>query len=244
MKKPVLIPLIVILNLLLLTNCKKEEPLPDGNNLLNGLKLYWDFNQVSNNSFQDKISSTLCTMNSGASISDNGHLQKCVLNDGSTGSGLVFGDHNEFIIKTLSFWIKPITLQPNQYILHGKLANNSRTIVNYKRNGDLMFLQTLLGNGGYYMGTDITLNIGAWSHVVITENDDSQTVYLNGELTATTPGLNTLLNDKLDVLLRHQTNGYEANVQFDEFGVWDRKLMPDEILKLYNNGNGLQYPFK
>jgi PKD repeat protein len=217
--------------------------LPIGGGLLTGLKLYWDFDQTFNSNFLDRINSTIISMNNGASLSGDGILNSSVLNNGSNGSGLLFGEYNEFNIKAMSFWIKPITLQQNQYIMHGKLTDNFRTIINYKRNGDKMYLQTLLGNGGYYQGTDITLNTGVWNHVVITENNNSQTVYLNGELVATKQGLNTFIDDKLVVLLRHQSNGYEANVQFDEFGVWDRVLEQSEILQLYNNGNGLQYPF-
>lgn len=214
-----------------------------GGHLLDGLSLYWDFDQSTNSSFQDKISNALLTMNAGASLSENGILDQCVLNNGANGSGLLFGNYNMFTIKALSFWVKPITLQENQYLMHGKIPASNHTVINYKRNGNNIYLQTQIGNSGYYLGTNISLTIGVWNHVIVTENQNSLVVYLNGEIVATANGINTMIDDKLTFLLRHQTNGHEVNARFDEFGVWNRPLEHSEIIKLYNNGAGLKYPF-
>lgn len=95
-------------------------------------------------------------------------------------------------------------------------------------------------------------NINTWYHVVATHDAVTKTLrmYVNGSLVGTSnytgvPGTN--LQDG-GFAIGSTWDGFTAvnytlNGFIDEVGVWNRVLNATEVTALYNNGNGLQFPF-
>ncbi len=108
-------------------------------------------------------------------------------------------------------------------------------------------------------GTSTSIEtLSQWNHIVITwnrsGNDKTAKVYFNGILTATST------NSTPDVTLKNTSalnfnlggsdplnDGADGNRgftgRFDLFTWFDRPITQTEVNTLYNNGNGLQYPF-
>ncbi|MFA7709165.1 MAG: LamG-like jellyroll fold domain-containing protein [archaeon] len=101
------------------------------------------------------------------------------------------------------------------------------------------------GFWNYNIGTGVN-EYGDWTHIVMTYNAKASAIrlFVNGtekisvnrttlNLGTTTTRIGRILTD----------TSYDLNGQIDEVGIWARTLTPDEVSTLYNNGNGLTYPF-
>jgi hypothetical protein len=156
---------------------------------------------------------------------------------------------------TLSAWVKPAS------VIHGY---TDRGILSKNDGGSETFLITHLGDpsglidsfGGFVLiggsekwiaGTTAPV-AGNWYHVVMTYDGSSQKIFVNGVLEniiAVSGNINT--NTSEVVLgargLVGSTPSRVFNGQIDEVAYWNRALSEDEIVSLYKNGSGLQYPF-
>lgn len=102
----------------------------------------------------------------------------------------------------------------------------------------------------YCVGTIIygstSLSTNTWYHVCATYDGNTLSLYVNGNLDAST-SKSGLFMPSADWWLGAESlaggNPNSLNGQLDEVGIWNRALSSDEITKLYNNGGGLTYPF-
>jgi len=89
---------------------------------------------------------------------------------------------------------------------------------------------------------ETTLENDTWHHFVLTVTEGLYgKIYLDGELVSNAYGTAYSLSDN------YFNIGFGANSligSVDEFGVWNRVLTGDEVLALYNEGDGCQYPFE
>ena len=93
----------------------------------------------------------------------------------------------------------------------------------------------------------LTLSINQWSFVACvfdsTATTNNLTFYHNAS-TATQSfdyNFDSAYSNYIGVIEGPNNNKFDGNI--DEVGVWKRKLTSGEISALYNNGNGLAYPF-
>ena len=113
-----------------------------------------------------------------------------------------------------------------------------------------------LDDSGYLRGSiaGIPFNTGAiiplntWSNISVVQGNGVATFYLNGSSIYTYSGSLGFWNSGQILTIGSQDNGapYNAwpfNGGVDEVGVWSRVLSAQEITYLYNNGNGISYPF-
>ena len=95
--------------------------------------------------------------------------------------------------------------------------------------------------------TTVPLVDGNWYHAVLTYDGTTVSLYVNGQLVATNPAsgnLNAFHSTIIDgILFGNSNEGLPAETIVDETGLWERALSTAEITQLYNNGNGLTYPF-
>lgn len=125
-------------------------------------------------------------------------------------------------------------------------GTRDRWIFGYSTDGN----QILWHKAGVSVGIGTigsTITTGSWVHLAVTWNQASgSTTYLNGAVVNS--GITTG-GDFPAGLDRNVTIGNQEEIStgmygaIDEFGIWGRCLSSDEITMLYNNGDGLSYPF-
>lgn len=86
-----------------------------------------------------------------------------------------------------------------------------------------------------------------WHHYAITRSSSMVTLYRDGVKFATLPvagGLqSTTLSTLIGKMIYQGTDYYFFDGTIDEVGIWSRALTENEIIELYNSGDGFQYPF-
>jgi hypothetical protein len=90
--------------------------------------------------------------------------------------------------------------------------------------------------------------LNTWYFIVSTFDGVNSRIYVNGVLVNTTYAPGSIGNASTQFTIgAHSAGpaswGYQMKGNIDEVGIWNRVLTPLEIQMLYNNGNGLQYPF-
>ena len=99
----------------------------------------------------------------------------------------------------------------------------------------------MLANGAF------PLVDGSWYHATLTYDGTTVSLYVNAQLVATNLASGTLDPFDSTMLVGHLF-GCSAEILpcptvDDEAGMWRRCLSAAEVAQLYNNGNGLAYPF-
>jgi len=193
----------------------------------------------------------------------NGTGQNLTFADGKTRGAAKFNGTNTRIsftnqviplgAKSICFWIKPNTHDAFDLIIDNNSisSTNFGTSIFYTAGGGAT-LQFFMGNGAgsnRFSLTSPTVSDGVWSFVVMswdgTTNANKVKAYVNaGTPTTTTSNsletVNASVNLQMGALatLLNRFDGLLQNVLF-----YNRELSIEDIRRLYNNGNGLSYPF-
>ncbi len=82
-----------------------------------------------------------------------------------------------------------------------------------------------------------------WRHVVMVNDGDYLYLYIDGEEVdkRSAPSKNLYTSDSILRFGDTTNNRFDGSI--DEVGIWNRALSAEEISALYNNGDGLPYPF-
>lgn len=112
------------------------------------------------------------------------------------------------------------------------------------------------GNGTYNIVFNHALPLGTWEHHVAVKDGTSIKYYINGELKGTETCATTIQFSlakpyigRIEYYTLNPVPPYDPiqyawfNGSVDEVGFWSRGLTAAEVLLLYNNGDGYQYPF-
>lgn len=84
---------------------------------------------------------------------------------------------------------------------------------------------------------------GQWHMVTLMFNGTSGRLYVDGQLHGENNNWHTLMNSQNPIWLGKMV-GEESTLFFgemDEFAVWERTLIDEEVIFLWNNGNGVTY---
>jgi len=144
---------------------------------------------------------------------------------------------------TLSFWVYLNNQVGNQKFLQSCNSGTTGCFWGYNNNG----ISGIVNMGGSIAKTTyFTMNDSEWQYITTTYNvtDDVVSVYVNGilnnqsTLTDMTPRA-----DSANTMMGQAENVNEIEGRIDEIGIWSRTLLPSEIQELYNDGDGLAYPF-
>lgn len=117
--------------------------------------------------------------------------------------------------------------------------------------GDCSFAFGSFGGNTFWLGTfatgvnsGVVINNNTWAHAVVTYTgppSNTIRVYVNNILRNTI--VRTMNFSNRNVEIGYLNNGQFWNGQIDECAIWNRQLSVNEIAELWNNGNGLTYPF-
>jgi len=125
-------------------------------------------------------------------------------------------------------------------------------------NRGVNFSMTIRDSGATFTNlfySNTNLNINTWYHVVFMSTGSNYKIYINGvegTYTVSIGANNGRWNDLVTTTNADTSIGaLKNNASYisyysgiiDEVGVWNRALTLLEVQELYNNGNGLTYPF-
>jgi len=202
-----------------------------------GLVSYYTFDNNESDVYGDNDGD-----NHGASLT-TGKINNGYYFDGAT-DYIEFFNIDDTANWSYSLWVKvnnKVGTGANE-ILNGG-SHNPRLVFN----GDDVEYQGYYKNssGDYQAGyvESGTLTYNEWDHLVLVHNITHMLLYVDNGLIDTVP-LNGGMLSSSSLLRLGYAWGEPINGTIDEFGVWNRVLTEDEIAQLYNDGNGLQYPFE
>lgn len=222
------------------------------NSLLTNLISYWKLDETTGQTANDSYGSIGCTVQTGVTIGQNGIVGKAVSFVGTSGgltTGKVasqLGIHGNSS-KSVSIWIKPNSL------INGL---NSCGIINLgSTSNQQQFGIKYYGSPAFWMfdswygvvriaPNDNKLIDGSWHHIVVTYSSVDHTVktYLDKNLVTTDATKILSTGDGMGFSIGIGSQGKYIGL-IDEVGLWSRALTDSEVVILYNNGIGLQYPF-
>lgn len=223
--------------------------------LLDGLVSYWPLDEASGERADVRGTNTLTDSNSVGSV--DGINSKAASLVGANRQTLYITDSNQSsldISQDLSFslWVQPRALgEGDGQILLSKwrhaVANQYHVYLN---DSSLTFILDDDCAGYTYVGRTWQHNMvpGAWYHVVMVYDATSGTAeaFLNQNSIGVVTGLpNSIADCDADFILGMRQNNLDTSYYYDglidEVGIWNRALTADEVVKLYNDGEGIPY---
>lgn len=150
--------------------------------------------------------------------------------------------------KTISFWLKTSQSSATYPVIMencDRFANNYGTSIYIWNNNKFVFQwRDASGDVKFSLSSPSAINDGIWRHFACvwdgTTTANAVKLYINGVLSDynTSPTTETHIpSQNLQI-----GNGWNGSGWFggslDELGIWNRALSVDEILELYNSGNG------
>ena len=213
----------------------------DPTSLLTGIVSYYKFDESSGNASDATGHGYTATNNSTVTYSSttptkiNNHAVFSGSNYFSTASQAVGSG-----VSTVSVWVRVAALPS---VLYG-LVGGPQNYPSYTMTPTGFAVgKSLVGNNS---NIAFSVSLNTWYMVTFVTNSGSSTdIYVNGIYRGTSSGsfVATLGNH----IYNFGTGGNISDVpltgRLDEIGIWSRELSQSEITTLYNNGNGLQYPF-
>ncbi len=190
-----------------------------------------------------------------------------VYSTGKLGSAFSFDGVNDYVTlpsDTLAFtsdfsvsvWVNATTLSTEKHII-GNVHKVGGTSGQWKGwhlfvyNNKLYF--RIYNNGA---NSDViqtsTFTTGNWYHIVLTKSGSTQKMYINGvnestNNSALTPNYSSPNFPTIGISYYYTGTGWPLEYcwsgRIDAATIWTKAISPDEVVQLYNAGNGTQYPF-
>jgi hypothetical protein len=221
--------------------------------LIDGLVSYWNFDEGTGTNVSDNhndndaklVGISWDSQNKkmgNFSVTSTNRNQRVILKN-----DLYLSNQNSF---SASFWIKPVFDNSDYRLiltesLHFDFSQYYPLIIALQY-GDNKRLNFSRNGVGFLTDINSFPEENVWYHIAVTANDVEGIVYINGsEVKSGKIGKAGGL--KYPTCLFYHSGNTIYNNQFkgniDEVGLWDKELSAEEIKALYNNGNGLTYPF-
>ncbi|MFO7968663.1 MAG: LamG domain-containing protein [Candidatus Izemoplasmatales bacterium] len=153
---------------------------------------------------------------------------------------------------TLNFWIKSFASDSTQYILDKKSGSLGYDGVGYMVGfSSENFLSFSVGDGTHKRRLDTTSNYAGdneWQMFTLVwdKTNDIQKIYYNNNLeNSQTIGTFGSISSTNNMLIGvGYTNDEWINADIDAVNIYNRALTSTEVSELYNNNDGIQYPFQ
>ena len=150
---------------------------------------------------------------------------------------------------TLQYWIKT-SVTANDAIIKSVSASGNANPWNIKIDSGYLYIVLGDGNGQRvtYISTPVNYDNNAWHHVILVKDGTTPYIYFDG---SSLPVTNNFIGQSItdgDVYTYIGVDGRTGlsnyfTGQLDEIAVWSRAISSDEVTELWNDGDGLQYPF-
>lgn len=218
----------------------------------------WELDETSGTTAYDEFGSNDGT-NTSATVNQTGKINQCYLFNGSSSnvsmgnvSALNFERTDSF---SYSAWYKGTATD-------GAIFSKMDTSTGY-RGFDLFvtstgyakvhIISTWSSNAVAIIGNTYTINDNSWHHIVGTYDGSSSAsgikIYVDGNLesspTIDVDALSSTIQNSVSVRIGSRSNGSSAynytTGYIDQVAVWNSSLSEEQILELYNSGNGLPY---
>lgn len=146
---------------------------------------------------------------------------------------------------TLAAWIYHEGVDAQSWVI-SKMGTGTGAYAMYVNGDDDLVFTGDTGTGWSGHTGDAAVPINAWSFVVATYNGTWVNTYVNGTTKGTPVArtgnfISTAKTLKIGWEDAWNSQGFVGKI--DEVAVWDRALSDEEIVELYNDGDGLSYPF-
>lgn len=146
---------------------------------------------------------------------------------------------------TLNAWINQRSSTGNHDIISKYDGSADGFIIYTTTDDDIVFVYFISG-----VVKQVVWNYGSaiesagWLHLVGTFDGIDGKLYVNGVLrtTVNSPGTLTISSDNINIGRRILSANYVDGL-VDEVGIWNESLNQSEVTQLYNDGDGLAYPF-
>lgn len=190
----------------------------------------------------------------------NGTIKQGASFNGTT-SQIVFADTAIWRVTsnfTVSFWINAAIPAAFGGIFwdSAQLATTSGILIGLGTDGKILFRSSsnaapdTQGSQWQQLASTTVVANSTWRMVTCVWNGSNLLIYVNGVQDASiawtlAPGYQTTNYPRLgsDDLTGGPAIDFFSG-KLDEFGLWNRALSVTEILQLYNNGKGLEFPFE
>lgn len=144
---------------------------------------------------------------------------------------------------SFSFWINATNFNGDSFIfskMNGTtgwdfMANDSAFVERY-----MLRVRNISGAGTLIRLVGGGLNSSLWTHIVVTSNSSSLTLYQNGLFANTTLWSGSFLTNTLPLNITYATSSSNGTI-LDEIGFWNRTINSTEVSELYNSGVGLLF---
>jgi hypothetical protein len=137
-------------------------------------------------------------------------------------------------ILTWSVWVNPSSYVPDGVILWDD---------DYQATGDRgiqLRSDGRIGAGEWFYDTisSSVISLGEWHHIAFTSGNGERKLYIEGELSDTSPGLLPDHTDRSFVSIGSGHNGYHGyfHGMIDEVAIYDRALSSEEVQDIHLNG--------
>jgi PKD repeat protein len=234
---------------------QKYQYITVGADLITGIVSYWKF---VGGALNDELGLNDLTAYGSPAALNPGKIGQAVVCNGSTAYYNSLPNnmsHNEF---TVSVWVKKLGVMGNNNGIITRIASDCVAhgpmwgIYEDDFSAEKRITFYVMDNqGAFRQAYEIAaLPIGTWVHLVGVSSATEVVIYGNGSKcqfpdspVGTIAPYNTPLYMGAQYCVQNVTPAQFFNGAIDEVGYWDRALTDAEVLALYNNGNGLQYPF-
>lgn len=228
--------------------------------LIDNLQSYWKFDEVSGTTTYDSIGSIDGTL-SGGTLGNTGIINNCWKNTSWTGGGINFGDNYSFEYNdsfSYNLWYNLLQHSTNsqwQLLFTKQIYGLPSTGIDcHLRNDKIYFylVNYVSGGGQSEIGvyTTETVSINEWQMVTITYDGSGVAsgvkIYLNSNECTINVQYNDLAGHSIVntqplvfASANNDAGNFTLNGSLDEVGIWDKVLTQEEVLSLWNNGNGL-----
>jgi hypothetical protein len=224
-----------------------------GDNLNTRLKAYWKFNSGDNSLILTD------STNNGITLTNRNEASVGTPFMGS-GSAALSSVSNSYLQTTTSnfdigvgnisasFWLNPIDYGS------GGFSDFLGSVFDFRNNGSGSEWLGIFNDEGNlriwqnsvsYVTTNV-IPTGTWTHIVLSRNNNTTSVYINGTLDGTFSDNREFISRVFTLgapVDRTESGELHYNGNIDEVGVWDYALTQPEVSALYAGGLGLSYPF-
>jgi hypothetical protein len=198
--------------------------------------------------------------NSGSDISGNGNTLGTIVNStfslangkigfgvGLVGNGYLLCSPSSLLTgaqpRSISCWFKTTSVPPSGVRQILQTSNNitpgtPTTLAFILLSTGILSVGTYGGN----VSSGIVVTDGLWHHAVVTFDTSNIRLYLDNVLVNT--GVINVSFSNSNIIIGAQTTTTNLFVgEIDEVGIWNMVLTASEVSLLWNNGNGITYPF-
>lgn len=217
--------------------------------LTDNLVSYYELEESSGTTATDSHGTNDGTYSGNLPTAVTGKIGNAQDGDGSNSDLITVSDTNDLDLSgdfTIAYWVNFDATGLSEGVLaKGNLNDGGAAGYSlYKPTNDFMRLILRDGtNQDLIEGSTTNISSGTWYHFVATRSGSDVTLYLNGSSDGTgTSSLDPSNTDDL-TMFNDIDGSFSFDGQLDEVGIWTRALTAQEVSDLYNNGNGLAYPF-